>query len=164
MQADAPDGGKLPQQDIVGVTVLLLTCLYQDVVRSPLLLLLLTIICCDILMPRLVGSGSRASCTPLTHASITAWAGPDVTCRANLLRHDALAESDCLGTASVLIRGRLSHWSQPWHCKQCRPQGQPAMSSQAVASYTSTSVFICPASHHRALEHRLVGLPGQTVH
>ena len=32
LQADGPDGTKLPQQDIVGVTVLLLTCLYQDVV------------------------------------------------------------------------------------------------------------------------------------
>ena len=30
MQTDAPDPSKLPKDDIVGVTVILLTCLYQD--------------------------------------------------------------------------------------------------------------------------------------
>ena len=34
LQAHPPDASKLPQQDIVGVTVLLLTCHYQDVVRA----------------------------------------------------------------------------------------------------------------------------------
>ena len=29
-QADPPDASKLPQDDIVGVTVLLLTCSYKD--------------------------------------------------------------------------------------------------------------------------------------
>lgn len=33
-QTDAPDASKLPQDDIVGVTVILLTCLYQDKVRA----------------------------------------------------------------------------------------------------------------------------------
>jgi hypothetical protein len=34
-QADPPDASKLPQDDIVGVTVLLLTCSYKDRVRPP---------------------------------------------------------------------------------------------------------------------------------
>lgn len=33
-QADPPDSSRLPQDDIVGVTVLLLTCSYQNKVRS----------------------------------------------------------------------------------------------------------------------------------
>lgn len=38
-QADPPDASKLPQDDIVGVTVLLLTCSYKDRVRMCSLLL-----------------------------------------------------------------------------------------------------------------------------
>ena len=33
LQADPPDASKLPQEDIVGVTVLLLTCSYKEKVR-----------------------------------------------------------------------------------------------------------------------------------
>ena len=33
LQTDAPDPSRLPRGDIVGVTVILLTCLYQDKVK-----------------------------------------------------------------------------------------------------------------------------------
>ena len=39
LQADPPDSSKLPQDDIVGVTVLLLTCSYQTKVRALCILL-----------------------------------------------------------------------------------------------------------------------------
>lgn len=34
VQTDAPDPLKMPKDDIVGVTVILLTCLYQDKVGT----------------------------------------------------------------------------------------------------------------------------------
>lgn len=34
MQADAPEHSKLPQADIVGVTVILLTCSYKEQVNA----------------------------------------------------------------------------------------------------------------------------------
>ena len=37
LQANAPDPARLPQDDIVGVTVLLLTCSYQQQVRAHML-------------------------------------------------------------------------------------------------------------------------------
>lgn len=40
LQANAPDPNRLPRDDIVGVTAILLTCLYTNKVPPPLLPLL----------------------------------------------------------------------------------------------------------------------------